>query len=53
MKQWFSALGLKSREEPIEGSPPEPEASALLHLRSCTVSCVTSENIIFWTWDLP
>ena len=33
MKQWFSALGLKSREEPIEGSPPEPEASASLALK--------------------
>ncbi len=33
MKQWFSALGLKSKEEPIEDSPPEPEASVSLALK--------------------
>ncbi len=33
MKQWFSALGLKSKEESIEGSSPEPEASASLALK--------------------
>jgi len=33
MKQWFSALGLKSKEEPIEDSSPEPEASVSLALK--------------------
>ncbi len=33
MKQWFSALGLKSKEEPIEDSPLEPEVSASLALK--------------------
>ena len=33
MKQWFSGLGLKSKEDPIEDSPPEPEASASLALK--------------------
>ena len=32
MKQWFSALGLKAKEEPIEDSPPEPVANASLAL---------------------
>ncbi len=32
MKQWFSALSLKSKGEPIEDSPLEPEASASLAL---------------------
>ena len=33
MKQWFSALGLKSKKELIEESPPEPEASSSLALK--------------------
>ena len=33
MKQWFSGLGLKSKEEPIEDSLPEREASASLALK--------------------
>jgi len=33
MKQWFSGLGLKSKEEPIEDSSPEPEANASLALK--------------------
>ena len=32
MKQWFSALSLKSKGEPIQDSPLEPEASASLAL---------------------
>jgi len=32
MKQWFSALSLKSKEEPIEDSPLESEASVSLAL---------------------
>ncbi|MFB3068939.1 MAG: hypothetical protein ACE1ZI_06660 [Acidobacteriota bacterium] len=32
MKQLFSALSLKSKGEPIEDSPVEPEASASLAL---------------------
>ncbi len=33
MKQWFSALGLKSKEEPIEDSSLEPETSVSLALK--------------------
>ena len=33
MKQWFSGLGLKSKEEPMEDSSPEPETSASLALK--------------------
>ena len=33
MKQWFSGLGLKSKEKLIEESPPEPEASSSLALK--------------------
>jgi len=33
MKQWFSALGLKSKEKPIEEPLPEPESSSSLALK--------------------